>query len=96
MTRAVSAADWADTRFLSALATAYPGQKVQETALASKAQLRMSLLRWTLVTVPLILLLGTLSGKLAGSDSDNAWYAALAKPELTPEGWVFPVAWALL
>ena len=37
VTRAVSASDWADTRFLSALATAYPGQKVQETALASKA-----------------------------------------------------------
>jgi outer membrane protein OmpA-like peptidoglycan-associated protein/ABC-type amino acid transport substrate-binding protein len=37
VTRAVSAPDWADTRFLSALATAYPGQKVQETALAAKA-----------------------------------------------------------
>ncbi len=56
----------------------------------------MSLLRWALVTVPLILLLGTLSGKLAGSGSDNAWYAALAKPDFTPEGWVFPVAWAIL
>jgi outer membrane protein OmpA-like peptidoglycan-associated protein/ABC-type taurine transport system substrate-binding protein len=37
VTRAVSAGDWADTRFLAALASAYPGQKVQETALASKA-----------------------------------------------------------
>jgi NitT/TauT family transport system substrate-binding protein len=37
VTRAVSAGDWADTRFLGALATAYPGQKVQETALAAKA-----------------------------------------------------------
>jgi len=37
VTRAVSAPDWADTRFLTALASAYPGQKVQETALASKA-----------------------------------------------------------
>lgn len=37
VTRAVSAADWADTRFLAALATAYPGQAVQETVIASKA-----------------------------------------------------------
>ena len=37
VTRAVSASDWADTRFLSALATAYPGQKVEETKLAAKA-----------------------------------------------------------
>ncbi len=66
------------------------------TALASKAQLRMSLLRWALVTVPLILLLGTLSGKMSGSGSANPWYAALAKPDFTPEGWVFPVAWAIL
>ena len=29
------------------------------TAIASKAQLRMSLLRYALVTVPLVLLLGT-------------------------------------
>ena len=34
VTRAVSAGDWADTRFLAALAAAYPGQKVEETALA--------------------------------------------------------------
>jgi outer membrane protein OmpA-like peptidoglycan-associated protein/ABC-type amino acid transport substrate-binding protein len=37
VTRAVSAGDWADTRFLAALASAYPSQKVQETALAAKA-----------------------------------------------------------
>ncbi len=37
VTRAVSAGDWADTRFLTALASAYPGQKVQETALAARA-----------------------------------------------------------
>jgi translocator protein len=66
------------------------------TALASKAQLRMSLLRWALVTVPLVVLLGTLSGTVAGSDSDNYWYASLVKPGFTPEGWIFPVAWTIL
>ncbi len=32
VTRAVSAGDWADTRFLAALASAYPGQAVQEAS----------------------------------------------------------------
>jgi outer membrane protein OmpA-like peptidoglycan-associated protein/ABC-type taurine transport system substrate-binding protein len=37
VSRAVSAGDWADTRFLAALATAYPGQAVQEAAISAKA-----------------------------------------------------------
>lgn len=66
------------------------------TAIASKAQLRMSFLRWALLTVPLILLLGTLSGTVSGSSSDNLWYVSLAKPSFTPDGWLFPVAWTIL
>jgi translocator protein len=64
--------------------------------LASAGQLRMSFLRVALVTVPLILFLGILSGALAGSGFDNPWFAALAKPAAMPPGWVFPVAWTLL
>lgn len=56
----------------------------------------MSFLRWAMVTVPLILLLGFASGRLVPSGEENAWYAALAKPALTPPGWVFPVAWTSL
>jgi translocator protein len=66
------------------------------TAIASKAQLRMSLLRYALVTVPLLLLLGTLSGAVAGSGEDNAWFAALAKPAFMPPGWVFGAVWTIL
>jgi translocator protein len=66
------------------------------TAIASRAQLRMSYLRWALVTVPLVLLLGTLSGVAAGSASDNLWFVSLAKPGFMPPGWAFPVAWTLL
>lgn len=36
VTRPVSAADWADSRFLTALAADYPGQKVEEPKLAAK------------------------------------------------------------
>ncbi len=64
--------------------------------LASPGQLRMSFLRVALVTVPLILFLGILSGALAGSGSSNSWFATLAKPSAMPPGWVFPVAWTLL
>ncbi|WEK43309.1 MAG: tryptophan-rich sensory protein [Candidatus Sphingomonas colombiensis] len=56
----------------------------------------MSFLRWAVVTVPLILLLGFLSGRSVTVGSDSPWYQGLAKPELTPPNWVFPVAWSTL
>jgi tryptophan-rich sensory protein len=56
----------------------------------------MSFLRYALVTVPLILLLGTISGALAGSGYGNPWFDALAKPALMPPGWVFGAAWTVL
>jgi NitT/TauT family transport system substrate-binding protein len=37
VTRPVAARDWADTRFLTALASFYPGQKVEEPKLAARA-----------------------------------------------------------
>jgi translocator protein len=64
--------------------------------LASTGQLRMSFLRVALVTVPLILFLGVLSGVLAGSGSDNIWFAQLAKPAAMPPDIVFPIAWTIL
>jgi tryptophan-rich sensory protein len=66
------------------------------TGIASRAQLRMSFLRYALVLVPLILLLGTLSGRASNSGYSNAWFAALDKPAAMPPGWVFPVAWTIL
>jgi tryptophan-rich sensory protein len=56
----------------------------------------MSFVRWALVTVPAVLLLGFLSGTSVAAGSDNAWYQALAKPALTPPDWAFPVAWTIL
>lgn len=66
------------------------------TELASSGQLRMSFLRVALVTVPLILFLGIVSGVVAGSGSDNVWFAGLAKPAAMPPAWIFPVAWTIL
>lgn len=64
--------------------------------IASREQLRMSYVRWALVCVPLILLLGFLSGRSVPAGEQNAWYQALTKPALTPPGWAFPLAWTLL
>ena len=49
----------------------------QMTGIASRAQLRMSLPALRLFTVPLVLLLGTLSGRISGSGYGNPWFDAL-------------------
>lgn len=64
--------------------------------IASKGQLRMSLLRWVLFIVPVVVILGFLSGQLAGSGEENRWFSALIKPEAQPPGWVFGAAWTVL
>ena len=64
--------------------------------IATKQQLRWAFLRWAVVTVPLIILLGFVSSRIAPSGDDSAWYRALAKPALNPPGWVFPIAWTTL
>jgi translocator protein len=64
--------------------------------IASPSQLRMSLVRWALFTVPLILLLGIGSGRLSGSGYGNPWFDALVKPSIMPGGGVFAVVWTIL
>ena len=64
--------------------------------IASKSQLRMSFLRYALFTVPAVLLLGTLSGRLSGSGAGNPWFDSLDKPDFMPPGWAFGVAWTIL
>jgi benzodiazapine receptor len=64
--------------------------------IATKEQLRGAFLRWAVVTVPLILLLGFASSRLAPGGAQNRWYAALVHPTITPPDWVFPVAWSAL
>jgi len=64
--------------------------------IASPGQLRVAYLRWAAVTVPAIVLLGTLSGFVANSGPGNPWYAALVKPAIMPPGWAFGAAWTVL
>lgn len=64
--------------------------------IASKQQLRLAFLRWAVVTVPFVLLLGFTAARLVPSGAQNTWYAALVKPDLTPPDWAFPAAWTVI
>jgi tryptophan-rich sensory protein len=56
----------------------------------------MSFLRVALFTVPLVLLLGIVSGRASNSGYSNGWFAALDKPAIMPPGWMFGAAWTIL
>jgi benzodiazapine receptor len=64
--------------------------------IASKGQLRLAYLRWAVVTVPFILLIGFTSARLLPTGSQNPWYASLIKPDDLPPEWAFPVAWSAI
>ena len=64
--------------------------------LASSAQLRGAFLRWALVLVPGIVLLGFVSGRIAQSGPGNRWFDALTKPDLYPPPQVFGIVWTVL
>lgn len=49
-----------------------------------------------LVTVPAIVLTGSLIGYLSDSGFANDWYAPLEKPSFQPPSWAFGVTWTIL
>ncbi|MAL26555.1 MAG: tryptophan-rich sensory protein [Croceicoccus sp.] len=55
-----------------------------------------SVLWWAMVCVPVIVVLGLLSGQLSGSGADDPWFEALVKPDIYPPGWLFGVVWTIL
>lgn len=63
--------------------------------LASKGQLRASILRWALFTVPACLLLGFVAGQMGGS-ADSLWFESLIKPDIFPEPKWFGIVWSAL
>lgn len=64
--------------------------------LASPAQLRASLIRWSLFIIPTVVLLGFLSGMVGSSGPDNPWFAALEKPAIYPPPALFGIVWTVL
>jgi tryptophan-rich sensory protein len=65
------------------------------TELASQGQLRAAFIRWALVLVPGVELLGFLSGQIGGNAQDP-WFVALEKPAIFPPPALFGIAWAIL
>lgn len=63
--------------------------------IASRSQLRASFLRWALVMVPAVLLLGFLAGRLGG-DANSLWFQALVKPAIFPPPMWFGIVWTIL
>ena len=55
-----------------------------------------SVLWWSMICVPVIVLLGLASGQFSGSGEDDPWFAMLAKPAMYPPGWLFGVVWTVL
>ena len=49
-----------------------------------------------LITVPAIVIAGSLIGYLSNSGFGNGWYDPLRKPSFQPPGWVFGAAWTTL
>lgn len=66
------------------------------TQLASSRQLWAGYIRWALLFVPAIVLLGMISGQLSGSGSADPWFAALTKPALYPPPATFGIVWTVL
>lgn len=64
--------------------------------LASSGQLRAAFLRWALVLVPGIVLLGFLSGAVGGTGAGDPWFDNLEKPGIYPPPATFGIVWSLL
>lgn len=64
--------------------------------LAHSSQLRAAQWRWALFLVPLVVVLGFVSGQLAGSAPNSPWLDSLRKPAFYPPTIAFPVAWTIL
>ena len=56
----------------------------------------MDIWKKALVTVPAIVIVGSLMGIVSNSGFENGWYAALEKPAFQPPGWAFGVVWTTL
>ncbi len=52
--------------------------------------------KYGLITVPAIVITGSIIGVLSGSGDANGWYQTLQKPSFQPPPIAFPIAWTIL
>jgi benzodiazapine receptor len=60
---------------------------------ASSKQQRRTFWITAMITVPIIVIIGSLMGYLSNSGYGNIWFDALDQPDITPPGWVFGAVW---
>ena len=64
--------------------------------MATEAKEYRPVWKTALITIPLIVIVGTLMGYLSNSGFENSWYAGLRKPAFQPPAWMFGVVWTTL
>ena len=64
--------------------------------MASSARNDRGLWKKALVTVPAIVIVGSLMGIVSNSGLTNGWYGGLERPSFQPPGWVFGAMWTAL
>ena len=64
--------------------------------MASSARDDRGLWKKALITVPAIVIIGSLMGMISNSGFDNGWFAGLQNPSFQPPGWVFGAMWTTL
>jgi benzodiazapine receptor len=64
--------------------------------MSTEAHDRAQVWKLAIITIPAIVIVGTLMGYLSNSGFENGWYADLRKPAFQPPAWMFGVAWTIL
>ena len=64
--------------------------------MAGSARNDRGIWRRALWLIPLLVVLGSLSGILSNSGYSNVWFVSLVKPDFMPPGWAFGAAWTAL
>jgi tryptophan-rich sensory protein len=64
--------------------------------MATDAQAARATWKIAAITVPAIVVTGSLMGIISNSGMDNGWYAGLARPDFQPPSWAFGVVWTIL
>jgi benzodiazapine receptor len=63
---------------------------------ATEARVSQPVWKIATITIPAIVLVGSLMGYLSNSGFENGWYAELRKPSFQPPAWMFGVVWTIL
>jgi len=63
---------------------------------ATEAREGQPVWKTAIITVPAIVIVGSLMGYLSNSGFENGWYAELRKPSFQPPAWMFGVVWTIL